>query len=128
MGDNAKVGGILSIVSGSFGVLSSGFFILWILMFNWMFTVPREPMAPEFPHELFQFIAIIYGAVGLILVLIGALGIVGGAFALKKKNWPLALAGAIAGTITFFPCGIPAIIFVSLGKGEFKAVESHPYK
>jgi hypothetical protein len=47
------------------------------------------------------------------------LAIVGGAFALKKRHWPLALAGAIAGTITFFPCGIPAIIFVSLGKEEF---------
>jgi hypothetical protein len=128
MEDNAKVGGILSIVSGSFGVLGSGLIILWIWMFNWMLTVPQEPMAPEFPHEFFQFFAIIYGAMGLILVLIGALGIVGGAFALKKRNWPLALAGAIAGTITFFPCGIPAIIFVSLGKGEFTAAEPPPSK
>ena len=128
MEDNAKVGGILSIVSGSFGVIGSGFIIFWILTFNWMLTVPREPMAPEFSHEFFQFIAIVYGAMGLILVLIGALGIVGGAFALKKKHWPLALAGAIAGTITFFPCGIPAIIFVSLGKGEFTTPEPPPYK
>jgi hypothetical protein len=62
------------------------------------------------------------------MALIGALGIVGGVYAIKKKHWALALAGAIAGTVTFFPCGIPAIIFVSLGKEEFTAGEQLPYR
>jgi hypothetical protein len=127
MENNAKVGGILSIVSGAFGILGAGFVILWIWMFNWMLTMPQEPMTPEFPFPFFQVMAIIYGAWGLILVLIGALGIVGGVYALKKRHWPLALAGAIAGTVTFFPCGIPAIIFVSLGKEEFTTA-GPPYK
>ena len=122
MGNNSKVGGILSIVSGAFGVFGACFILLWIFMFNFMMTsIPQQPPDPEFPFEFFQFFAIIYGAWGLMLVLIGALGIVGGVFALKRKNWGLALAGAIAGTVTFFPCGIPAVIFVSLGKEEFTA-------
>jgi len=130
MSNNAKVGGILSIVSGAFGFIGGGFYILMIWMFNFMLTMPQsyDPMAPELPPEFFQIMAIFYGAIGLILALIGVLAIVGGVFALKKKHWALALAGAIAGTVTFFPCGIPAIIFVSLGKEEFTAAEQLPYR
>ena len=125
MGNNAKVGGILSIVSGAFGFLGLAWMVLWIWMFNYMVTMPQSygPMEPEFPQEMFQMMAIFYGGMGLILLLIGVLGIVGGAYALKRKNWGLALAGSIAGTITFFPCGIPAIIFTSMGKDEFSAGE-----
>jgi hypothetical protein len=123
MGNNAKVGGILSIVSGAFGFLGAGYFVFIIYIFNYLMTIPQPygPMEPEFPFDFFQIMAIFYGAMGLILLLIGILGIVGGAYALKRRHWGLALAGAIAGTITFFPCGIPAIIFTSLGKEEFTA-------
>jgi len=125
MGNNAKVGGILSIVSGGFGVLIGCAYAGFIWLFNFMLTMPQTqyPMTPEFPQEMFLFMAIIYGGIGLILILIGVLGIVGGVFALKKKHWAMALAGAIAATITFFPCGIPAIIFVCLGKEEFTTGE-----
>jgi hypothetical protein len=128
MGNNAKVGGILSIVSGGFGVLGIGWAVLWIYMSTLMFDLPQDPMTPAFPQEMFQIMAIIYGGIGLILALIGVLAIVGGVYALRRKNWGLALAGAIAGTITFFPCGIPAIIFTSLGKDEFTAAEPPPYR
>ena len=130
MGNNAKVGGILSIVSGGFGVLGLAWMVLWIWMFNFMITTPQTqyPMTPEFPQEMFYIMMIIYGGMGLIMALIGALGIVGGVYAIKKKHWALALAGAIAGTVTFFPCGIPAVIFVCLGKDEFTAGEQLPYR
>ena len=124
MGNNAKVGGILSIVSGGLGVLLGCCYILGIWMFNFMITSmpqPYGPMEPEFPTEFFQIFWIIYAGIGLILALIGALAIVGGIFALKRKHWGWALAGAIAGNIVFYPCGIPAIIFVCLGKEEFTA-------
>jgi hypothetical protein len=129
MGNNAKVGGILSIVSGGFGILGGAIYVGFIWMFNFMVTsMPQQPMDPEFPQEFFQIIAIFYGAIGLVLALIGALGIVGGVYALKRKHWGLALAGAIAGSITFFPCGIPAIIFVTLGKDEFSAAGPPAYR
>jgi len=128
MGNNAKVGGILSIVSGGFGVLGLAWMVLWIWMFNFLITMPQSygPMEPEFPQEMFYIMMIIYGGMGLTMALIGALGIVGGVYAIKKKHWGLALAGAIAGTVTFFPCGIPAIIFVCLGKEEFTAAGLSP--
>jgi hypothetical protein len=61
------------------------------------------------------------GAAGGPLTVIGIVAIVGGAYALKRRIWGLALAGAICAL--FGPLGILgilAIIFVALGKGEFE--------
>lgn len=114
MTNHAKVGGILSIVSGVFG-------ILWLL--GAIFIVAVINAAPyafqPYDETTLAFVAIFYVVIGVIGAVLGVIAIVGGVFALKKKAWGMALAGAIAGTITFFPCGIPAIIFVSMGKREF---------
>ena len=60
-------------------------------------------------------------AVGVILLILGVIAIVGGAAAMKRKSWGLALAGSICAL--FSPVGILgilAIIFVALGKSEFR--------
>jgi hypothetical protein len=119
MSNNAKVAGILTIISGAFGVLWLFWAVFAILMVRFMFTEPFIPYRFPFPSGLLTLMTIFYSAIGLFSVLVGALGVVGGIFALNKKNWGLALAGAIAGAVTFFPCGIPAIIFVTLAKPEF---------
>jgi hypothetical protein len=121
MSNNARVAGILTIISGAFGVLWSVWAVFAILMFRFVFSTPFIPFRSPFPSGFFTLITILYAAIGLFYVLVGILGIVGGIFALNKKNWGLALAGAIAGAKTFFPCGIPAIIFVTLAKPEFSA-------
>jgi hypothetical protein len=55
------------------------------------------------------------------LIVIGIIAIVGGIYALLRKIWGLALAGSICALIgPWFLLGILAIIFVSLGKREFK--------
>ena len=61
------------------------------------------------------------GAIGAAFIVLGIIAIVGGSCALRRRVWGLALAGSICallppGTIL----GILAIIFVSLGKGEFE--------
>lgn len=61
------------------------------------------------------------GAFGVPLIIFGIIAIVGGAFALRRKIWGLALAGSICALVgPWFVLGLLAIIFVSLGKGEFK--------
>jgi peptidoglycan/LPS O-acetylase OafA/YrhL len=62
-----------------------------------------------------------FGAMGAPFIVLGIIAIIGGICALLRKIWGLALAGTIcalsglAGILA-----IPAIIFVILGKGEFK--------
>jgi hypothetical protein len=55
------------------------------------------------------------------LIIFGIIAIVGGIYALRRKIWGLALAGSICALIgPWFILGILAIIFIALGKGEFK--------
>lgn len=55
------------------------------------------------------------------LIVIGIVAIIGGIYALQRKVWGLALAGSICALIgPWFILGVLAIIFVALGKGEFK--------
>jgi hypothetical protein len=55
------------------------------------------------------------------LIAFGIIAIIGGAFALKRNVWGLALAGSICALVgPWFILGLLAIIFVSLGKGEFE--------
>jgi hypothetical protein len=119
MQNYSKIGGVLSIISGAFGILWL-FFIIFGALFMWLVVAdPALYIEGESPEGFLAFMLGIYALIGLFHALAGALAIVGGVFALKKKYWGWALAGSIAGTITFFPCGIPAIIFVSMGKTEF---------
>jgi len=60
-------------------------------------------------------------AFGILALIVGIVAIVGGIFAIRRRLWGLALAGAIC---ALFPphiavLGILAIIFVSLARGEF---------
>ncbi len=122
MTNNARLGGILTIVSGAFGIFSFACALFIILMMRFLFSMASTPFGSPFPDEFFiTLMTIFYSAFGIFYLLAGALGIVGGIFALKKKHWRVALAGAIAGSFTFLLCGVPAIIFVTLAKPEFSA-------
>jgi hypothetical protein len=60
-------------------------------------------------------------AIGAPLIVLGIVAIVGGIYALRRRLWGLALAGSICALIgPWALLGILAIVFVSLGKGEFE--------
>ena len=89
------IAGIVVAVVGSIGSIFVG--LGWLVELGWL------------------------GAMGAALIILGVIAIVGGSCALRRRVWGLALAGSICafigpGTIL----GILAIIFVSLGKGEFE--------
>jgi len=117
MQNYARIGGVLSIVSGAFGILWLLFFIFIGVLIGLAFNYGDSSMNDA---DVRNILIVIYGFAGVCYALVGALGIVGGIFALKRKYWGWSLAGAIAGAMTMFPCGIPAVIFVTLGKGEFE--------
>ncbi len=54
------------------------------------------------------------------MIILGIVAIVGGIYALKRRVWGLALAGSICALIGPWILGIPAIIFVAMGKSEFE--------
>jgi len=122
MQNNAKVAGVLNIVCGAAGALGALLIVFAILLIrtvlNQDFPFYDTSLSPEAAADL---VTVVYTAVGIFLALLSALAITGGVYALQKKYWGLALAGAIAGTFIFFPCGVVAIVFTALAKPEFSA-------
>lgn len=100
--------GILSIIAGSIGVILGLVLAVvggaWAALVGFFFPVLGGTIAGAF-------------AVPLIL---GIVAIVGGAYALKRRLWGLALAASICALFSVWFLGIPAVIFVILGKGEFE--------
>jgi hypothetical protein len=98
------VGGILAIISGIVGI------IVGLIVFTW------GPFAGAW------FMAWL-GAIVIspLFIISGIIAIVGGMYALQRKIWGLALAGSICALFSSAGIlGILAIIFVVLGKREFK--------
>jgi hypothetical protein len=126
-GDRHTLAGALSIVSGALGIIRGILIVVFMVFFLKIFSNPSlMPGAQQLPEEFFILMVAVYSVMGLIMVLIGILGIIGGIYSLKRKNWGIALAGSIAGSISFYPCGIAAVIFVCLGKSEFDAGKTLP--
>lgn len=99
--------GILGIIAGAIGVL-----------FGLILAVAGGILG----SILGVFIPFIGGAVAgvfAIPLILGIVAIIGGVYALKRRTWGLALAGSIGAFFCVWFLGIPAIIFVILGKREF---------
>jgi hypothetical protein len=117
-------GGILSIVAGvpaitggiTLALLATGVASLGAIL--WM--IPGMDKAPVLPGILGG-VGIFLGLIAILPIALGAVAIVGGVYALKRRKWGLALAGSICSVITVALLGIPALIFVILGKDEFEA-------
>jgi len=97
-----RAAGILSIIAGGIGLIMGIVFVTLL----------------ETAGALTGFWG--FGAVGAPLIVIGIIAIVGGVFALQRRIWGLALAGAICALMwPVTGLGIPAIIFVAVSKSEF---------
>jgi len=53
------------------------------------------------------------------MIAMGVIALIGGIFALRRKAWGFALAGAILALFPIIPLGVLSIIFVSMAKKEF---------
>lgn len=111
--------GILSIVGGSVGILGAltvGALGAWGLMGMdgmWGTWGSGGHMMPWGANLL--------GSFGLVALILGAIAIVGGIFALQRKHWGLSLAGAICAALVpmSFVLGILAIVFIAISHDEF---------
>jgi len=97
------IAGIFEILSGISGLILAAFFVV---------------LASFSSYYSYYFPAFICGGV---VGVFGILALIGGIFCLQRKNYGMALVGAIfslfSGGILF---GVLAIIFTVLGKDEFK--------
>jgi len=100
--------GILSIIGGV-GQMIGGIIFAIGARFLTQFT------GMEFIGGFAEF----FTTIAALLIVLGGVAIVGGVYALRRRFWELALAGSIC-ALPLFVFGIPAIIFVNLGKGEFR--------
>ncbi len=121
----STIGGILSIIAGAMGLMGGIALVLFSLVFSTIlndstFFIDSNPP----PDHFFTVFSIVYGVIGVFYVGIGVLAIVGGIFSIQRKHWGWALAGAIAGTLTFLPLGVGAVALVALGRNEFAPVAS----
>ncbi|MFC2063164.1 hypothetical protein ACFLS8_04410 [Chloroflexota bacterium] len=94
-------GGILSIVAGTLHIL--GFLGIMIALV----VVPAN-------------VGIILSIVAFYLLATGILPIIGGIYALQRKKWGLALAGAIIAILGSLILGILATVLIALAKDEFE--------
>ena len=123
-----SAGGILSIIVGAFEVLGGGMLVALTMIgclplgmrLVWFLrgaeAVPNPDVLP-FGMCLAPMCLVIAGGV---LVVLGIIAIAGGVSAIKRKSFSLSLAGAICALPSVI-LGILAVIFVSLGRGEFEA-------
>ncbi|MFC1995523.1 hypothetical protein ACFLVM_01415 [Chloroflexota bacterium] len=106
--------GVLDIISG---VLS----FLWAISLFIGFAITSEAWTvsggigyiPNFVPGLILVWAIVS-------IIITAINLVGGIYAIKRKQWGWALAGSILAIIAFLPLGIASTILVAQAKDEFE--------
>jgi hypothetical protein len=106
--------GILTIIAGCLGLLIGMGLAIGLGIAGTLID-----MIPGFPGAGFLVLIAVPG------IILSIVAIVGGIYALKRRLWGLALAGAICALLFTLPflgwiLAILAIIFVSLGKREFE--------
>ncbi len=104
--------GILSIISGAFGIILGVAALTGATVFNTIFTSIFGTLtaAPLF----------VGGGVAIVL---GIVAVIGGALALQKRAWGMALAGAILSVIVMPVTGVLSLIFLAIGKRDFDVLE-----
>jgi uncharacterized BrkB/YihY/UPF0761 family membrane protein len=107
----STVAGILDIVAGGFGVI--GVLVMTIAMI----ALANDPDRHA-PDEVDPIIVLV--AMTVPLAILTALAIVGGIYALRRKKWGMALAGAIAAALPFSLMGIAALVLTALSRDEFE--------
>jgi hypothetical protein len=111
------VAGILEIVSGAVGLVAALGLSIAVSVTGGFFITGTENV-PMFVPSFLMFLTVI-------LILSATLTLAGGIYALQRKSWGLALAGAISAVFCSIPLlgglpvGITAVILIALSKKEF---------
>lgn len=109
--------GILDIISGAIGMVGGVYFVILSQIFRSIHEILKlDPIVIMKTEEIINRII----AVPFVLVFIGIISIIGGVYALQRRIWVFALAGAISSCVVFPPFGIISVIITALAQEEFK--------
>lgn len=112
--------GVLSIIGGVVELVAGGIVLVivrHIMVGGPLQPIPHIPWMPGLEIQLVFFPGRVI-TVGILIMVLGAIGIAGGISAMSRKSYGLSVAGAVCAlpTVLF---GILAVIFVALSKREF---------
>jgi hypothetical protein len=120
-----SAGGILSIIVGAFEIILGGL-IAALMSLSLPFLGYLFPLVPGFEGGYSMAAVPIWSIiVGIVIAVLGIVAVVGGVSAIRRGSFGLSLAGAICALLLINPLGLLAVIFVSLGKREFGAIEDY---
>ena len=114
------VAGILDIIVGVFNLIGM-FLIIIVIVAIGSGMLALSAFINIIPMWLS---GILQGVLIIIAVLLGvfsALPLIGGIYAVQRKNWGLALAGSIVAILSSTPLGIVSTVLVALAKNEFES-------
>ena len=127
--------GVMTIITGVMGIIGS--VVLFLLsgfigglggmdlgsMFeNWSggWWGPGVANMPDIMGDIVGIGTTLFLVLGIVVLVFGIIALVGGVSSIKRRRWGLCLTGSIMSLFIMPILGILAIIFVSMGKGEFE--------
>jgi len=113
------VAGILNIIVGIFNLIGMLFIIIVILAVGGG-ILAISSIAHLMPIWLSGIVQGVTVIMAILLAIFSALPLIGGIYAVQRKNWGLALAGSIVAILCSTPVGIVSTVLVSLSKNEFE--------
>jgi hypothetical protein len=127
--------GVLTIISGVMGIVGSVFLFLlsglmgalggagwsqWMEEWSGGWWGPGAADITGMMDQIMSGAAIWITVAAIVVLVFGVIALCGGISSIKRRRWGLSLGGSILSLFIMPILGILAIIFVSLGKGEFE--------
>ena len=106
------VAGVFLIVTGALGILGAIGSFIGFSVVSGSWGIPGMGAIPAFVP------GIVLGS-GIFSLIVAVLALIGGIFAVQRKQWGWALAGSIAAIFSLIILGIPAVVLVAISKDEF---------
>ena len=114
------VAGIINIIVGVFNLLGM-LVIIMVLVAIGSGILALSTVINIMPMWLSGIAQGLLLIIAILLAIFSALPLVGGIYAVQRKNWGLALAGSIVAILSSTPLGIASTVLVALAKNEFES-------
>ena len=111
------VGGILSIISGALGFITIAFFLTFGSVFG---TAIARDILSSLGYWQTGIPLTIIGIIAVVLLCVNIVAIIGGIYALQRRGWGMALAGAICSVFPSQILGVLAVVFIAISRKEFE--------